>query len=73
MEVTTGLLQGSPISPVLFAIYIYEIHGAVKSQVEGGWGISFVADTTWVVEGTDIDDAAASLCWSDNNFEARDL
>lgn len=31
-EVTTGLSQGFPISPVLFAIYIAEIHGAVESQ-----------------------------------------
>ena len=31
MEVTTGLLQGSPISSVLFAIYIADIYGAVKS------------------------------------------
>ena len=28
-ETTTGLPQGSPISPVLFAIYIADIHAAV--------------------------------------------
>ena len=29
-KVTTGLLQGSPISPVRFAIYIADIHAAVE-------------------------------------------
>lgn len=38
MEVT-GLPQGSPISPVLFALYIAEIHTAVESQVEDNRGI----------------------------------
>ena len=33
VRATTGLPQGSPISPV-FAIYIAEIHGAVENQVE---------------------------------------
>ena len=34
MGVTTGLPQGSPISTVLFAIYIAEIHQAVEDQAE---------------------------------------
>ena len=32
--VTNGLPQGYPISPVLFAIYIADIHSAVEDQVE---------------------------------------
>lgn len=42
MEVTTGLPQGSPTSPVLFAIYVADIHKAVEGQVEDSRGISFV-------------------------------
>ena len=50
-----------PVSPVLFAIYIAEIHDAVLSQVEDSRGISFVDDVTWLVEGVDIDDMAGNL------------
>ena len=40
MEVTTGLPQGSPVSPVLFAIYIADIHEVEESHVEDSRGIS---------------------------------
>ena len=67
--------QGSPISPVLFAIYIAEIHEAVERQVEDSRGISFVDDMTWLVEGAELNDVvkrlercmAASLQWANNN------
>ena len=75
MDVTTGLPQGSPTSPVLFALYIAEIHQAVESQVEDCHGISFFDDITWIVEGVDLDDVAtklegcarASLGWAESN------
>lgn len=76
-EVTTGLPQGSPISPVLFAtgIYIADIHAAVEDQVEDSRGISFVDDVTWLVEGRDVGEVvrklercvAASLEWAESN------
>ena len=74
MEVTTGLPQGSPISPALFAIYIADIHGAVEDQVEDSRGISYVDDVTWIAEGANVDEvveklercAQASLEWADN-------
>ena len=50
MDVTTDLPQGSPISPVHFAIYIADIHQAVESQVKDSMGISFVDDVTWLVD-----------------------
>lgn len=73
--VTTGLPQGSPASPVLFAIYITEIHQAVESQVEDSRCICFVDDVTWLVEGVDVSDvvrklgqcASASLEWAQGN------
>ena len=75
VSVTTALPQGSPISSVLFAPYVAEIHGAIEDQVEDSRGISFVDDLTWIVEGNDISDvsrkteycAAASPRWADEN------
>ena len=32
ISITTGLPQGSPISPVLFALYIADIHETVEGQ-----------------------------------------
>ena len=40
-EVTTGLPQGPPVSPVLFNLYIGEIHGAVEGRVPGARGIPY--------------------------------
>ena len=73
--VTAGLPQGSPVSPVLFAIYIADIHGGVEGQMEGCRGTSFVDDVTWAVEGENMLDLAAklegcaekSLRWAQNN------
>ena len=48
MDVTTGLPQGSPISPALFAIYIADIHGAVEGQ-EGPPGTAFHAVDEYLV------------------------
>ena len=64
-EVTTGLPQGSPVSLVLFNLYIGEIHGlgAVEGRVPGAQGISFVDDVTWFVEGSSIQEVREQLEW----------
>ena len=75
IDVTTGLPQGSPISPVLFAIYIADIHHAVEDKTEDCRGISFVDDVTWVAEGRNLDEvvhklekcAELSLSWAKDN------
>ena len=53
--------DGSPISPVLFAIYIADVHAAVEDQVEGSRGISFVDEVTWLVEGQDVGEVVRRL------------
>ena len=75
MAVTTGLPQGSPVSPVLFGRYIADVHKAVEDKVFGCKGMSFVDDVTWFVEGTSIEEvtvglescAAESLIWAEGN------
>ena len=61
IDVTTGLSQGSPITPVLFAIYIADIHQAVVDKTEDCRGISFVDDVTWVAEGRNLDEVVHKL------------
>ena len=61
MSATTGLPQDSPVSPVLIALYITEIHQAVKSKIEGCRGISFADGATCIVEGYDISGVATGL------------
>ena len=54
------------VSPILFAIYMADIHKEVEDQVEGCRGISFVDDITWVVEGEDLRELTAI---APQNFE----
>lgn len=56
----TPASPGSLISPVLFAIYIAEIH-EVEKQVERCRGISFVDGVTWLSGGDRIDEAVRRL------------
>ena len=74
-SITTGLPQGSPVSPVLFGIYISGIHETVQTRVQGGAGISFVDDVTWFVTGPNVNvireglEACAreSILWGEQN------
>ena len=50
----TGLSQGSAVSPILFAIYIAEVHEFVGSRVPGVRALSFADDVTWLVVGEDV-------------------
>lgn len=42
--VETGVSQGSPVSPVLFAIYLSEVFKEVKQEVEKSMATLFVND-----------------------------
>jgi hypothetical protein len=63
MEVEKGVPQGSPVSPVLFVIYLSELFGRVEEQEKecGSEGISFVDDVAWVVEGEDVGECTQRL------------
>jgi hypothetical protein len=49
-----GLLQGSPVLPVLFAIYMADIHQDIEEAIEGSSGLSFVNDVMWLIEAPSI-------------------
>jgi hypothetical protein len=59
INTNTGLPQGSPVSPVLFLIYITDLATLVESTVPGMVALSFVDDVTWIVNG--IDDAEVTV------------
>jgi hypothetical protein len=75
IETNTGLPQGSPVSLVLFLVYIADLAVLVEDSVMDVVGLSFIDDVTWVVEGNDVADitsklnrcAALYLTWAHDN------
>jgi hypothetical protein len=77
----TGLPQGSPVSPILFLIYIADLATLVETRVPNTVGLSFVDDVTWVMDRTNKAEVtmkltcctSACLSWAASNavrFEA---
>jgi len=58
--VDTGVPQGSPAAPILFATYLSGISDEVESAVPVR-GLSFVDDIGWWADGADDEAAAAKL------------
>jgi hypothetical protein len=52
--VHTGIPQGSPVSSILFAIYISCLSSHIENTVEGVEGISFADDEGWWVSAKEI-------------------
>ena len=50
-NINTGVPQGSPISPILFAIYLSGLFGYVEDKVPGIKALPFVDDVAWLAEG----------------------
>jgi len=63
MDVEMGVPQGSPVSPVLFFIYLSGLFGRVEEKEKecGSEGISFVDNVAWVVEGEDVRECTQRL------------
>jgi hypothetical protein len=61
IDTNTGLPQGSPVSPVLFVIYIVDLVTPVESTVPGAVALSFIDDVTWIVDGIDDAEVAVKL------------
>lgn len=79
--IQTGVPQGSPVSPILFAIYLSGVFSAVENQVPGIVATSFADDCGFMVEAGSIPEVAiklqeagnAAADWGESNFLAFDL
>jgi retron-type reverse transcriptase len=79
--VNTGIPQESPVSPILFAIYLSSLFPHIENRVEGVEGISFADDVGWWVSGKDIGEirhemekcALLSQQWAQNNAVVFDI
>ena len=75
MEMETGLPQGSPVSPVLFLLYIADLGKTVEQRSPPTVGLSFVNDITWIEKGDTPQEVATklrrrareTLQWADHN------
>jgi len=73
--VESGIPQGSPVSPILFTVYLSGLFGYVEERVTGVKALSFVDDVAWTTEGDTVDDisptlkqaAAAAQEWAEAN------
>ena len=60
-EVSAGLPQGSPLSPVLWIIYIYALLKKINKTFPDRINISFVDDISITAEGKDAEEVAKLL------------
>ena len=60
-NIRTGLPQRSPISPLLFAVYMSSIHPCVSSAASGVRGLSFVNDVLWLATGKSVQEVSEKL------------
>jgi hypothetical protein len=56
-----GVPQGSPVSPILFAIYTSGLIKWVEEYVSEAEGLSFVDDLGWVATGSDVNHVVSIL------------
>jgi len=55
-SVEGGVLQGSPVSPILVTIYTSGLIKGVEEYVSEAEGLSFVDDLGWVATGSNVND-----------------
>jgi hypothetical protein len=59
--VEAGVPQGSPVSPILFAIYTSGLIKWVEEYVSEAQGLSFVDDLGWVATGSNVNHVVSIL------------
>ena len=53
---TSGLPQGSPVSPILFALYLSPLFKEIESHVPRARALSYADDIAWIVTGAESPD-----------------
>ena len=80
-QLDSGIPQGSPVSPILFAVYMSELFDYVEQRMDGRIrAISFVDDIAWWTSAKDttgvqqhLEEAAShALQWARNNAVSFD-
>src|SRR4051794_2604049 len=57
----SGLPQGSPVSPILFCIYISGVFYAIEEAVLGVWALSFADDIGLATAGGSVEQVCERL------------
>ena len=60
-DVSAGLPQGSPVSPILFIVYLHGLLKRVEEGISQGLCISFADDIGILVRGASVDEVAKRL------------
>ena len=60
-DVETGIPQGSPVSPILFLIYISGVFEQVEKELPEIVSLSFVDDLGFIASGTSVKEIAKAL------------
>ena len=60
-KVEAGIPQGSPVSPILFLIYISEVFSAVEAKLPNVTCVSFVDDLAFLISDSSINKVATLL------------
>ena len=60
-RIETGIPKGSPISPILFLIYISRVFGQVEENLPGVVSLSFINDLGFIALGTSMKEIAKTL------------
>lgn len=59
---TSGLPQGSPVSPILFNVLVSDLEDWVLEDIKSGVnGLSFLDDVAWIAVGTTVDEVKTKL------------
>jgi hypothetical protein len=59
--INSGLPQGSPVSPILFIIYVWGVFQAIKDRILGVKALSFADNIGLLTQASLVDEACQKL------------